>query len=580
MFRLLFLPVLFVCVHFTAFSHQFEGCPASKDTTFLRGSGITGIWLHDNKVKELTNLGMLWGFIKYYHAGVQKGEHNMDAALFRILPNVLAAANSDSANAIMERWVDGFGKPTPCSKCKLPDTNTVAKPEPNYGYLFTPDNLPRSLQAKLEYIRQNRHTGKEHYYCSADRFVGNPEFTNELAYTGMQATDAGLRLLALYRYWNMIQYFYPYRHLIGEDWNRALGLMIPEFCNANDQLTYQLACMKMIVRINDSHAGLNTETLQQEKGRFLLPFATAFVEDKLVVTRYYDPAAATSGPAKPGDMIEQINGNSITDLIRRYLPLTSGSNYERKLFAMAHANGYLVRSNQPETKISVLRDGNPIEITVPNIIYDTANRQVYSGSLSGKGYTIMENNIGYLYPAKLDDNDFATVKDSLAATKGLIIDFRCYPTTFMPFTYGKWLKAQSTPFVKFTTCNTDMPGYFSTRDALQNGGGKGEHYTGKVVILVNATTQSSAEYQTMALQSRPGAMVIGSQTSGADGNVSLITLPGGLTTYISGIGVLYPDGTETQRTGIRIDKERRPTIDGIKNGTDEVLQYALKLLAD
>jgi hypothetical protein len=37
--------------------------------------------------------------------------------------------------------------------------------------------------------------------------------------------------------------------------------------------------------------------------------------------------------------------------------------------------------------------------------------------------------------------------------------------------------------------------------------------------------------------------VTGVVTTGADGNVSLIPLPGGLTTMISGIGVLYPDGT-------------------------------------
>jgi hypothetical protein len=39
-------------------------------------------------------------------------------------------------------------------------------------------------------------------------------------------------------------------------------------------------------------------------------------------------------------------------------------------------------------------------------------------------------------------------------------------------------------------------------------------------------------------------------TSGADGNASPFSLPGGFGTMISGIGVFYPDKAPTQRVGI------------------------------
>jgi C-terminal processing protease CtpA/Prc len=45
---------------------------------------------------------------------------------------------------------------------------------------------------------------------------------------------------------------------------------------------------------------------------------------------------------------------------------------------------------------------------------------------------------------------------------------------------------------------------------------------------------------------------------------------------ISGIGIYYPDGRETQRIGIVPDVEVKPTIDGIKNNKDEVLEKATK----
>jgi hypothetical protein len=45
---------------------------------------------------------------------------------------------------------------------------------------------------------------------------------------------------------------------------------------------------------------------------------------------------------------------------------------------------------------------------------------------------------------------------------------------------------------------------------------------------------------------------------------------------ISGIGVFYPDKHPTQRVGIVPDREVKPTIAGIRDGRDEVLEAALR----
>lgn len=50
---------------------------------------------------------------------------------------------------------------------------------------------------------------------------------------------------------------------------------------------------------------------------------------------------------------------------------------------------------------------------------------------------------------------------------------------------------------------------------------------------------------------------------------------GALRTMISGLGVFYPDGAPTQRVGVRVDVEVRPTIAGIRAGRDEVLEAAI-----
>lgn len=88
-------------------------------------------------------------------------------------------------------------------------------------------------------------------------------------------------------------------------------------------------------------------------------------------------------------------------------------------------------------------------------------------------------------------------------------------------------------------------------------------------------TQSSAEYHAMAFRAAPGAKVIGSATAGAYGNVSAIPLPGTMNTMISGLGVFYPDKRPTQRIGIVPDIVAAPTLAGIRDGRDELLEAAV-----
>ncbi len=578
-----------------------ELLPADRDTGYNGGSGIRDITLTSGNIRSLTNLGMLWGFIKYYHADVQKGSHNMDAALFRVLPRVLAAPDQDAANKVLESWVDSFGVPPPCGSCKTAASFSDVLLQPDYGDLFRKDNLPPSLVTKLEYIRDNRyHTigtplvtsmlsnrskpdpeSTEHYYISLVPGVANPIFRNEYDYSRLPYPDAGIRLLALYRYWNMIQYFFPYRHLIGEDWNRVLADAMPEFCSAADTTAYQVACLKLIARVNDCHAGLggSATMLPFYKGVFITPFRAQFVEDKLVVTGFFKDTLDVRGKVQRGDVIESLDGVAIKDLVTRFLPFTPASNYATKLRNVVDLRGFLLRSHKPTVAVELTRDGKRISLELPRVLATTQLSDSNSRALFDPQvpYKILPGNIGYIYPARIKDANPDSAKALLHHTKALIIDFRCYPGSFMPFTYGQWLKAESSAFADFSRGSTDLPGMFVKTGPVENGGSS-DAYKGKVIILVNEGTQSSAEYQTMAFQSIPGALTMGSTTAGADGNVSEITLPGGLGTMISGIAVLYPDGTETQRKGVKIDRVVHPGIKGIKEGRDEVLEAALRLI--
>jgi C-terminal processing protease CtpA/Prc len=127
------------------------------------------------------------------------------------------------------------------------------------------------------------------------------------------------------------------------------------------------------------------------------------------------------------------------------------------------------------------------------------------------------------------------------------------------------------PFARFTEADPANPGAFLW-GATAAHAPSAPTFTGAVVILVDEVSQSQAEYTTMAFRVAPNAVVVGSTTAGADGNVSRIPLPGNVEGMISGIGVFYPDRTPTQRIGIVPDLVVRPTVEGIRAGRDEVLE--------
>jgi hypothetical protein len=54
------------------------------------------------------------------------------------------------------------------------------------------------------------------------------------------------------------------------------------------------------------------------------------------------------------------------------------------------------------------------------------------------------------------------------------------------------------------------------------------------------------------------------------------TSAGGVSSMISGIGIFSPDKRPTQRVGIVPDVEVRPTIAGIRDGRDEVLEAGIR----
>src|SRR5690606_27758816 len=131
------------------------------------------------------------------------------------LPEYLKAKNNQERDKILTSWIGKYGNLSTCKKCKSTPNNAVLKPDLSW---IDDSNLSNSLKSSLREIYNNRNQ-EENYYIKRHPNVGNPDFTNENPYSNMPYPDSGFRLLSLYKYWNMIEYFFPNKHLTNKKWS-------------------------------------------------------------------------------------------------------------------------------------------------------------------------------------------------------------------------------------------------------------------------------------------------------------------------------------------------------------------------
>ena len=545
---------------------------ADLDKEFDKGSLISSFNPTARNLKDLDLLGMIWGFLKYYHPNIAAGNFNWDYELFRIAPKIIKASNNADRDKILISWIKSLGDFV--ANDETPDASSEVKLKPDLDWISSPD-ISKDLSKLLESIRNAKRT-EDNYYISMVPYVGNPVFQNERSYSSMKFPDTGFRLLALYRYWNMIQYFFPYKYLTEGDWKKVLEEFLPEFINASNSTDYELRVLELITRVHDTHANIwgKDEILTRYFGVNYAPYKVTFVENKPVITDFFKGKSPIQYSLKKGDEIVSINMRSVDTIISERLKITPASNFPTQLRTMASD---LLRTNDSTITIGYRRDGKLLSAVTST--YSTRDLDIYQRfQKKDSCFKIIEPGVAYLYPGTIKNSYLPSIMNDIQNTKGLIIDLRCYPSEFVVFSLGEYLMPRNTPFVRFSGGSVTSPGLFVMNPPLGVGEDNDHYYKGKIVILVNEVTQSQAEYTTMALRVAPGAKVLGSTTAGADGNVSQIVLPGGIGTLISGIGVYYPDGKETQRTGIIPDVELRPTIKGIINNQDELLNKAIELI--
>ncbi|WP_405415289.1 S41 family peptidase [Maribacter sp. Asnod1-A12] len=519
------------------------------------------------ETQKLAVTAKIWGFLKYYHPHVAEGNYNWDEQLFKIILKTKKANNTIELSQIYIDLIDSLGEVEICNKCKPKNKVQYFNKNLDLKWLNNEQLFTVKLSNKLNFIKANRHQGEKKYveYYSRNFKIAN--FTNEIDYENFDWQDENLRLLSLFRYWNMIEYFFPAKYQTDKNWNSVLNQMIPKFLYPKSETDLHLAMSELVVSLDDSHVKLNTDKTYLYFGHYYLPVQFKLIENQALITGIYNDSLAKINNLKMGDIIVKVDDVEVESIFTEKEKYISGSNMSRKRL---NASYYLLNGPQDSLKVEVIRDDKLSIRYINRYLYQDFN---YQKPINHEEYKILKGDIGYVDIGVVED--FSKTMKALINTKAIIFDLR-KTSSSTPFKIANYITSQKRDFYKAIVPDLDYPGRFIWTRTYQAGTNSKLKYNGKVILLVDENCQSQREFTAMCLQTGDNVTTIGSQTSGADGNVVVFNMVGGYRTQITGAGIFYPDGTETQRNGVRIDIEVNSTIEGIKNGKDEILERAIQ----
>ncbi len=524
----------------------------------------------------------IWGFIKYFHSNVSTCGVNWDSVLLTNLPLVKAAVTDSEFNNVLDTMLKAAG---PMAIAVTPPCDTVP-PELshnlNFGWLNSP-MLRNDVQVQLDTIKNNFRPHAECWVQNnayVNNYIGWLVFPHDSLMLNKNISfnfpDEWHRLLVLFKHWNIVQYFSFNIYVHDIPWDSTLMRNVLAIDNSSNDLQFYIAFHKFVSDMDDTHAQAETYNNNYtfpNPGWNFPGLALEYIPNNYVVNSTIDTGIS------PGDIITSINGLTTQQWEDSLKPYISASDTAETRYSIANAmpTGSYGQYISIDYKDSL---NNPRTL---NLQAKSAYYYYYyypNDTLATKHWAYWSNcNIGYVNVGQVQISDESALESALQSSRAIIFDVRNYPSNTAIWDIINWLFAHNmTVNAKFTIPNVTYPGTWSW--ATQTSGYNGNPsppYGGKVIILMNQVTGSDAEYVCQTLHLMPSAVTVGSQTSGADGNVTYYRIAPDVHTGFTTLGWFLPNGDSTQRVGIKPDSIVYPTSVGLRHHRDELLEKALQI---
>lgn len=517
-----------------------------------KGSGVHARAVSPAETAAVVEIGRVWGFVKYRHPAFLEGHVDWDGVL---LDALVALQEGRSSSEVLSGWRTRFAI-EPCTDCLTLTADSVGPTD--IGWL---DALDPPLQTWLREVHRSRGTLEGAIPAGTN---GNwTTFPNEARYPeGDTATDPGLRLIGLLRYWTVLADFNVYRDRVP-DWPHAVDDLVPRMLDPQlDQAGYERALHDLAARAMDGHAQFfNDFDTVPPVGSCRLPLAFRFVEGAPTVTHSNMPAVAV------GDVLVALDDVPVAGQVDTWLTSHPGATRAGKLWSLSLRLGHgpcgpvqaTFRRGRKEARVRAER----VELPVAQ---QKRNRPGPALQL--------EDGVAYLGLGALDADELADVMGQLEGARGLIIDCRDYPAGVWRTLPGYLTRAPYRTHIGAHADPLQPGGLLWNTSSLALRSPRTPHFAGPVAVLADETSFSLGELTVLALQVIERVRVFGESTSGTDGSMTRVAIPGmneGSFTH----NVIYPLHTDHyQQRGIAPDVLVAPTVRDIRDGVDAPYEAA------
>lgn len=538
------------------------------------------------------------------------GKVDADSLFLKHLPEIQKTTGENTFNRLISEVLSDLSTPVKETGAKK-ETNDVLDQNLDFKWYENGTVFDKKNKQTLRLIFRNRYIGDAHHYIPEKSF--NELLPHEKEYNFPKETliPVEYRMLSLAKILGIVDYLYPHKYLMEQNFDELTKNQIFPILESHTREDYERILLGLAASLQDSHAFSFYKQMQTKreifKNFFYPPFDYQVFEDGILVTEIIVPEQCSGHDLKVGDYITSINDQTVPSKIEELSLLLSTSNRQTLIYHLSNYVENLVWGlEKKEANLEILRGNEKQRKTIPFIGSGDPNLKFlneYLGSLKSNevendSLVVLNQDIAYFYIhdtfrfiQNVEDEKIDQQMDSILnlarSKKGIIFDMREYPdwggfvTTYVTKNFAEIV----TPYAKYYEVNKQEVGTYvlkTTKDAYYNPELKlngSAAYPGKVVIIVNPATRSMSEWNTMNLQLIfPNSVTIGEQSSGADGDMKTLNLPGGYEFYFTGNAIFYPDGTEAQKKGVKIDIPIKLTRENYLKDQDLMLKKAIELI--
>lgn len=379
--------------------------------------------------------------------------------------------------------------------------------------------------------------------------------------------DRAARLAGVILFWNVMQHFFPYFDVTGTDWPAQLRAALRAAASDPDGASFDVTLHRLSATLRDGHVFVSSPYWNPDTPRW--PFAWSFVEDRLVLVRV---DSTRVGAARAGDEVVAIQGRPASQWVKDAERLESGATPQRirirvarVLMTMAGTDTLALDLRSPTGVTRHVRVTPHAETSLTPALPDSV-QEVRPGVM-------------YLDMNRITDADLLAALPKINASKGVIFDLRGYPyrTSMSVIAH---LTDSTVAYARLGFTVTLRPDHRDTTFAWSNWRVEPEspRIRAHAAFLIDGKAISAAENLLSIVEHYRLADLVGEPTSGTNGTVTEVRLPGQYSITFTGMKVLKHDGSRHHGVGILPTVRVSPTIAGIAAGRDEQLEKAIEVV--